>query len=69
MNNRIPHKFNRITVKQNIDTSGGVTGDVWTVYRNEWRDLIGINTRTQKKYCLFLSHLRNAELYSVLNIE
>ena len=68
MKNRIPRKFNRITGTVNISTSHTSPGDVIHITKNE-NGYSGLNTRTGKYAYYFPSMLRNAEIFSILEVE
>lgn len=69
MKNRIPRNFNTITARQLLNTSGGVSGDIWTITRDkEKAGYHGKNTRTNKEYFIFYSHMRIKELYEIISI-
>ena len=68
MKNRIPRKFNRITGTVNISTSYTEPGDVIHITKNDG-GYLGLNTRTGKHAYYFPAMLRNAEIFSILEVE
>ncbi len=68
MKNRIPRKFNRITGIVNITTSHTRPGDVIRITKNE-NGYLGLNTRTGQHAYYFPSMLRNAEIFSIMEVE
>ena len=68
MKNRIPRKFNRITGTVNISTSHTSPGDVIHITKNE-NGYLGLNTRTGKYAYYFSAMLRNAEIFTITEVE
>lgn len=66
--NRIPRKFNRITVKMRIATNLDKPGDVLHVYKN-YSGYLALNTRTGIYAYAFPSMLRNTAICEFLAIE
>lgn len=66
--NRIPRKFDRITVKMNIETSQDKPGDVLHVYKN-LSGYLALNTRTGLYAYIFAAMLRNAAVCTITAIE
>lgn len=61
-NNRIPRKFNSIKGKMLIETNMSKPGDILHVYKND-HGYLAYNTRTGKHFYIFISMLRNAEIF------
>lgn len=69
-NNVIPRNFKKIIARQEMETSGGQAGDVWTITPNEnGGNCHGENQRTGQSYYIFKDHLRMAAFYTFLSIE
>ncbi len=68
MKNRIPRKFKEIKGEMLIPTNVSEPGDIVKVYRNEFNDLVSLNIRTGEKSQMFLSLLRNGNIFKVLEI-
>lgn len=69
MNNRIPRKFNRIIGKMLIETSCDKPNDIIHITKNDYDGYSAFNTRTQKYACCFVSMLRNAEIFELMEVE
>lgn len=65
--NRIPRKFNSITGKVLIETNMNKPGDIIHVYKNDC-GYIAYNERTGKYFYIFVSMLRNAEIFELMEI-
>lgn len=64
--NRIPRNFNRITGKLLIETSAGKPAE-YHVYKNDY-GYLGLNLSTGKYFYMFVSMLRNAEIFQITEI-
>ena len=64
--NRIPRNFNRITGKLLIETSAGKPAE-YHVYKNNY-GYLGLNLSTGKYFYMFISMLRNAEIFQITEI-
>jgi hypothetical protein len=67
MNNRIPRKFYSITGEMLIDTSESKPGDEIHIYKNDF-GYLGYNTRTNRHFYMFVSMIRNADVFRVIEI-
>lgn len=67
MGNRIPRKFCRITGEMLINTSESMPGDVIHVTKNDY-GYLGYNPRTNRHFYVFVSMIRNAELFRITEI-
>lgn len=67
-NNVIPRNFKLIKGKMLIDTYGNKAGDIVHVSRNEFGSLTMLNTRTEQRFCPFISMIRNSEVYEIIDI-
>lgn len=67
-NNVIPRQFIKITGKMLIKTSCDEIGDIVTVTRNEYNQLTEVNHRTGERACPFISMLRNAQIFELLEV-
>ena len=67
-NNKIPRKFNLIVGKMLIDTNVNKAGDVLHISKDE-HGYIAFNTRTNKYASLFISMMRNNQVFEVMNVE
>lgn len=65
--NRIPRKWHKIIGKLLVDTNMDRAGDIIYIYHTDSKYLT-VNTRTGKHAYMFLSHIRNAEIFEVLAI-
>lgn len=66
--NRIPRNFNRITGKINIKTNVSEAGDIMHIYKN-YDGYTALNTRTGLYCQMFISLVRNAEIFTVTAID
>lgn len=66
--NRIPRRFDRITVTMHTETSHDKPGDVLHVYKNN-SGYLALNTRTGIYAYMFAAMLRNAEICTITSIE
>lgn len=64
--NRIPRQFNRITGKLLIETSAGKPAE-WHIFKND-DGYLGLNLSTGKYFTMFVSMLRNAEIFQITEI-
>jgi len=67
MSNRIPRKFSCITGKMLINTNMDKVNDILHIYKNDY-GYSALNTRTQKYAYCFVSMLRNAEIFELIEI-
>lgn len=67
-NNRIPRKFNRIVGKMLINTNMDKINDILHVYKNDY-GYLALNMRTGKYASCFVSMLRNAQIFELIEIE
>lgn len=67
MNNRIPRLFSRITGKMLIETSETRPGDIIRVYKNNM-GYLAYNPRTTRHFYVFVSMLRDSEIFKVNEI-
>lgn len=67
MHNRIPRKFYSITGEMLVNTSESMPGDVIHVTKNDY-GYLGYNTRTGRHFYIFISMLRNAEIFRITEI-
>lgn len=67
MNNRIPRLFSRITGKMLIETSETRPGDIIRVYKNNM-GYLAYNPRTNRHFYVFVSMLRDSEIFKVNEI-
>ena len=68
MNNRIPRKFNHIIGKMLINTNMDKINDIVHITKDDY-GYHSLNTRTQEYACCFVSMLRNAEIFQLIEIE
>ena len=68
MSNRIPRKFNCIIGKMLINTNVDRVNDILHIYKNDF-GYLALNIRTQKYASCFVSMLRNAQVFEVIEIE
>ena len=68
MNNRIPRRFNRIIGEMLIDTSHTKTGDIIHVYKSDF-GYLALNTRTNLYIYMFVSMIRNGDIFRIISIE
>lgn len=66
-NNRIPRVFNRIVGKMLVKTSASNPGDILHVFKNDF-GYLALNTRTGKYAYVFVSMLRNKEVFELIEI-
>lgn len=66
-NNRIPRNFYSITGKILIDTSETKADDIIHVTKNDC-GYLGCNVRTGKYFYIFVSMLRNSEIFQIIEI-
>ena len=67
-NNRIPRKFNLIIGRMLIDTNLSKVNDTLHVTKNEY-GYLAFNTRTKQYAQLFVSMLRNSEVFELMSVE
>lgn len=67
MNNRIPRHFARITGEMLIETTETHSGDIIRVYKNNM-GYLAYNPRTNRHFYVFVSMLRNSEMFKVNEI-
>lgn len=67
MRNKIPRKFNRLTVKIKIKTSESNPGDIFHIFKNDL-GYLGLNLRTGKYCYMFVSMLRNGEISELMEV-
>lgn len=65
--NVIPRKFNRITCKMLVATSGLKPGDIFHVYKNDF-GYLALNTSTGKYCYCFPSMLRDSNVCQFLEV-
>lgn len=68
MNNKIPRKFNRIIGEMKINTNLDRVGDILHTTKNDC-GYSALNTRIQKFAHVFVSMLRNTEVFKLITIE
>jgi len=68
MKNKIPRKFNYLTGKMLIDTNVSKANDVFHI-RKEENGYLAFNTRTQQYADIFISMLRNGEVFELISVE
>lgn len=68
INNRIPRKFARITGEMLIETTETRPGDIVRVWKND-SGYLGYNPRTNRYFYIFVSMLRNAEIFKLREVE
>lgn len=66
-NNRIPRVFNCIVGKMLVETSASKPGDILHVFKND-SGYLALNTRTGKYAYIFVSMLRNKEVFELIEI-
>lgn len=67
MNNRIPRLFSRITGEMLIETTETRPGDIIRVYKNNM-GYLAYNPRTNRHFYVFVSMLRDSEIFKVNEI-
>jgi len=67
MNNRIPRKFYSITGEMLIPTSESKPGDIIHIYKNDF-GYCGYNPRTNRHFYIFVSMIRNAEIFRITEV-
>lgn len=65
--NRIPRHFTRITGEMLIETTETRPGDIIRVYKNDM-GYCGYNPRTNRHFYIFVSMLRNAEIFKLQEV-
>lgn len=65
--NRIPRHFTRITGEMLIETTETRPGDIILVYKNDM-GYCGYNPRTNRHFYIFVSMLRNAEIFKLQEV-
>lgn len=65
--NRIPRHFIRITGEMLIETTETRPGDIICVYKNDM-GYCGYNPRTNRYFYIFVSMLRNAEIFKLQEV-
>jgi len=68
-NNKIPRKFNLIVGKMLIDTNVNKANDIVHISKNDYGDYSMFNTRTKGKAHMFISMLRNSEIFELISID
>lgn len=66
-NNRIPRVFNCIVGKMLVETSASKPRDILHVFKND-SGYLALNTRTGKYAYVFVSMLRNKEVFELIEI-
>lgn len=66
-NNRIPRHFYGITGEMLIQTSETAPGDIIKVSKNDC-GYLGYNPRTNRHFYIFVSMLRNAEIFKIMEV-
>jgi hypothetical protein len=67
MSNRIPRKFNCIKAKILIDTNVSKANDELHIYKNDY-GYLSLNKRTNEYSYMFVSMMRNDEIFEILEI-
>ncbi len=67
MNNRIPRQFSRITGVILVVTSETRPGDIIRVYKND-TGYLAYNPRTNRHFYVFVSMLRDSEIFKLKEI-
>lgn len=67
-NNVIPRQFIKITGKMLVNTNMDNIGDTVSVYKNNF-GYLELNHRTGKYAYAFVSMLRNAQVFELLEVE
>lgn len=67
MNNRIPRLFSQIVGEMLIETSETRPGDIIRVYKNK-SGYLAYNPRTNRFFYVFVSMLRDSEIFKVNEI-
>lgn len=67
-NNKIPRKFNLLVGRMLIDTNMSKVNDTLHITKNE-RGFLAFNTRTKQYATLFVSMLRNGEVFELVSVE
>lgn len=65
--NRIPRQFTRITGEMLIETTEARPGDIIRVYKNDM-GYCAYNLRTNRHFYMFVSMLRNAEIFKLQEV-
>lgn len=67
-NNKIPRKFNSIVGRMLIDTNMAKVNDILHISKNE-DGYLAFNTRTKEYASIFISMLRNGEVFELVSID
>jgi hypothetical protein len=67
MNNRIPRKFYGITGIMLINTSETMPGDEIHITKNNY-GYLGYNPRTNRHFYMFVSMIRNADIFRITEV-
>ena len=67
MNNKIPRKSYRITGEMLINTNMDKAGDIINVFKNDL-GYLGLNIRTGKYAYIFVSMLRDPEVFKLIEV-
>lgn len=68
MKNRIPRKFNHIKGELLINTLENRKGDILHIHKSNYGYYVALNTRTQNNMYCFVSMLRDAEIFRIIEI-
>lgn len=68
-NNKIPRKFNRIVGRMLIDTNVSKTNDILHIQKDDYGRLLAFNTRTEGNSSMFVSMLRNSQVFELVSID
>ncbi len=68
-NNKIPRKFNCIVGRMLIDTNVSKVNDILHIQKDSEGRLLAFNTRTQEYASMFISMLRNAQVFELVSID
>ena len=66
--NRIPRKFDHIIVETVHGTSAGEVGRRFKVTKDPYSGYLGVDLVNGKRWSMFVSHLRNPEIYKIVEI-
>lgn len=66
--NTIPKKIKRILAELLCYTNSGKPGDIFEIVPNEMGGLSGTNINTEKEWYIFLSTLRNENVFRIIEI-
>ena len=66
-NNVIPRNFYNITGEMLIHTSESEPGDIVHISKNDY-GYLGYNKRTNRHFYVFISMLRNANIFKIISI-